>query len=207
MAAAKKSTLSRLGWPGKLAVGALMLLLPILGYYIVFHSEIQSEINAAKAKNQNLSQELIAAEKATKNYRKDLEELRERERRRAELAKVLPESTEYPAFLASVQNVANLVGVELTAWTPREEIPEEFYARVPMRIELSGRYHRLAKFFHNVGQIERIINMENIILHKPEMLDGEVQLKAQVLATAFHAVDESLEKPAADKRSRRDRRK
>lgn len=207
MAAAKKSSLSQLSWPIRLAIGALMLVLPAVGYYIVFHSEIQAEINAARAKKQNLDQELEIAEKAEHAFRKDLEELRERERRKSELVKILPVATEYPAFLASVQNVANLVGVELTAWTPRDEIPEEFYARVPMKIELSGRYHRLAKFFYNVGQIERIINMENIHLSEPEVTEGEVHLKVSVLATAFHALDESIAHPEDDKRQRRDRRK
>lgn len=182
-----------------------MLFLPAVSYYIIFHSDIQSQINATQANNQNLEQELLAAERATKTYRKDLEELRERERRKAELSKVLPVTTEYPAFLASVQNVANLVGVELVAWTPQDEVPEEFYAKVPMRIELSGRYHRLAKFFHNVGQVERIINMENIILHKPEVIDGEVQLKAQVMATAFHALEEGRDQAATGTRTRRNR--
>jgi type IV pilus assembly protein PilO len=207
VAAAKKPVLTKLGTPAKVLVGLLMLALPAIGYYIVFHSEIQAEINAAKAKKQNLDQELEAAERAEHAYRKDLEELRDRERRRSELVKVLPVSTEYPAFLASVQNVANLVGVELTAWTPQEEIPEEFYARVPMRIELSGRYHRLAKFFYNVGQVERIINMENIVLEDPELVDGEVTLKVAVLATAFHAVDESLGGSPDESSRRRDRRK
>jgi type IV pilus assembly protein PilO len=207
VAAAKKPTLAKLGMPAKVLVAVLMLGLPAIGYFIVFHSEIQSDIDAAKSKKQTLDRDLETAEKAEREYRKDLEELRERERRRSELVKVLPVSTEYPAFLASVQNVANLVGVELTAWTPQEEIPEQFYARVPMRIELSGRYHRLAKFFYNIGQVDRIINMENIVLEDPQMVDGEVTLKVAALATAFHAVDESIETPSDDKSRRRDRRK
>lgn len=206
MAAARKASLSNLGWAGKLAVGSLMLSLPAAGYFLVFHSEIEDQIDSAKRTHQNLEQELVAAEKAEREYRKDLEEVREREDRKADLVKVLPVDAEYPAFLASVQNVANLVGVDLVAWTPQEEVPEEFYTRVPMRIELSGRYHRLAKFFYNVGRVERIINMENIALDEPEVVDGEVLLDVQVLATAFHAVDESVQN-AGDKPSRRKRRR
>lgn len=206
MAAAKKPNLAKMSAAGKLGVALLMLSLPALGYYVVFHSEIQSDIDATRAKKVKLDADLKTAETNEKNYQKDLEELRERERRRADLLKVLPVSTEYPAFLASVQNVANLVGVELTAWNPQEEVVEEFYARVPMRIELSGRYHRLAKFFYNVGQTERIINMENITLENPTLVDGDVVLKVNVLATAFHAVDESVVNPN-DKSRRRERQK
>jgi type IV pilus assembly protein PilO len=207
MATPKKAALGKLSTGGKIGVGLLMLSLPALGYFLVFHSEIQADIDSAKSKKQRLDQDLEIAQSNERNYQKDIEELRERERRRAELIKVLPITTEYPAFLASVQNVANLVGVELTAWTPEDEVAEEFYARVPMRIELTGRYHRLAKFFHNVGQVDRIINMENITIEDPTLVDGEVVLKVGVLATAFHAVDESLTGPQDEKSRRRDRQK
>jgi type IV pilus assembly protein PilO len=206
MAAVKKPNLAKMGLPGKIAVGLVMLALPALGYYVVFHSEIQSDIDRAKKNKQTLDAELVTAQEAERNYQKDIEELRERERRRGDLIKVLPVSTEYPAFLASVQDVANLVGVELTAWTPQEEVQEEFYAKVPMQIELSGRYHRIAKFFYNVGQVERIINMENITFTNPEVVDGDVVVKVAVLATAFHALDESVGGPQDENSRRRDRR-
>ncbi len=207
MAAAKKSSaLGRLNTPAKILVGSAMLILPAAGYYIVFHSEIQSEINAEGQKHVGLKDDLTAAKKAEHAYQKDLQELRERERNRRELVKILPATTEYPAFLSSIQNVANLVGVELQAWTPLEEVPEEFYARVPMRLELVGRFHHLAKFFYNVGQLERIINMENISLEKPEVVDGEIRLHAEVLATAFHAVDETVDDGGPQSRKRRSRK-
>ena len=204
MAAAKKNTLTRIGLPAKLAVGVLFTLLPAIGYYLMFHLEIEGEIEAAKAQNTKLQQELTVAKQAEELYRQDVEELNRRERNRAELVKVLPEGAEYHAFLSSVQSVANLVGVELGAWTPKEEVPEQFYARVPMQLELKGRFHQLAKFFYNMGNSERIINMENISLKKPEVKDGEVFLSVSVLATAFHAIaDSSPADGAASSRRKR----
>lgn len=188
MAAAKKNTVTRIGLPAKLALGVLMAVLPAVAYYVMFHLDIESEIEAAKNRHTKLQEELIVAKKAEELYRQDVEELNRRERNRAELVKVLPEQAEYHAFLSSVQGVANLVGVELAAWTPKAEVPEQFYARVPMQLELRGRFHQLAKFFYNMGNSERIINMENISLKKPELRDGEVFLSVSVLATAFHAV-------------------
>jgi type IV pilus assembly protein PilO len=191
VAAAKKNPLTRIGLPVKLALGLLFAVLPAVGYYLMFHLEIEDEIEGVKGRYTKLQQELAVAKKAEELYRQDVEELNRRERNRAELVKVLPEGAEYHAFLSSVQSVANLVGVELGAWTPKEEVPEQFYARVPMQLELKGRFHQLAKFFYNMGNSERIINMENISLKKPELKDGEVFLTVSVLATAFHAVADS----------------
>lgn len=203
MASVKKSALSNLTMPAKLAVGLFMVALPAFAYYLVFHSDIQAEINAAETRHAGLQSELVAAQKAEDVYSQDVEELNRRERNKAELMKVLPEKAEYHAFLSSIQNVANLVGVELLAWTPREEVPDQFYARVPMQLELRGRFHQLARFFYNVGQSERIINMEDIVIKSPPAKDDEVLLTVTVLATAFHALGDT--QPTQPKRNRRDR--
>jgi type IV pilus assembly protein PilO len=208
MAAAKKSALSRLGLPGKIAVGFFMLALPLAGYFTIFHSEIQAEINAAINTHQQLQAELETAKAAEVAYQRDLQELTERERNKRELMKILPAAQEAPAFLSSIQNVAHLVGVELLAWVPEEAVPEEFYAKVPMRLELSGRFHQIAKFLYNVGQLERIINMENISMSTPKKRadSDDIIVTVKVLASAFHAVQESDAPDAPGARTRRGRK-
>lgn len=203
MAAAKKPVGGGLPIGAKIGVGLLFALLPAVAYYIVFHTDVEAEIAAAQSQHTKLQADLASAKRAEEAYRLDVEDLNRRQRNKAELMKVLPEAAEYHAFLSSVQTVANLVGVELVGWTPREEVPEQFYARVPMQLELRGRFHHLAKFFYNVGQSERIINMENIAIRTPVVRDGEVYLSVSVLATAFHAIAEA--QAGAGARNRRDR--
>ncbi len=208
MAAAKKSALSKLGLPGRIALGLVMLSLPWAAYFMIFHSEIQTEITAAQNQKQTLEGELKDALAAEAAYQQDVAELTERERNKRALMKVLPATTEYPAFLSSIQNVANLVGVELIAWTPQEEVPDQFYARVPMKVELQGRFHQIAKFLYNVGQLERIINMENISMKvRPAAADGsdEIILSVTVLATAFHAMEEQVASQGGGAGSRKNR--
>lgn len=203
MAAAKKPAGSGLPLGAKIGAGLLFALLPAIAYYVIFHTEIEDEIKTAQGRHANLLGDLETAKRNEEAYRVDVEDLNRRQRNKAELMKVLPESAEYHAFLSSVQTVANLVGVELVGWTPREEVPEQFYARVPMQLELRGRFHQLAKFFYNVGQSERIINMENISIREPKVRDGDVYVSVSVLATAFHAIAEG--QPGAGARTRRDR--
>ena len=112
------------------------------------------------------AQELAQARKAEFAYQKDLAELTERQQRQRELNKILPMASEYPAFLSAIQNVANVSGVQLAAWSPSAEVAEQFYARVPMKLTLVGRYHQVAKFFYGVSQLDRIINLENIDAHQ-----------------------------------------
>jgi type IV pilus assembly protein PilO len=192
-------SLNRLPKPAKVGVGAALVGLVAVAYVVVFHGELSDKMVAADKRRQQLTSELGEARKAEYAYQKDLAELTERQQRQRELNKVLPITTEYPAFLSSIQNVANVSGVGLTAWAPQSEVPEKFYARVPMRLEISGRYHQIAKFFHGVGQLDRIINMENITLTEPKSVGEDVVLKVDGLATAFRALDPSEQK-VGDKR-------
>ena len=100
-----------------------------------------------------------------------------------------------------MQNTATISGVDLTSWNPGEEIPQEFYARVPLKLTLKGKFHQVAKFVYSVGQLDRIINIENIQLKNPTNTEGEeVVMKVECLATAFRAVKLGEAAAAANKR-------
>jgi type IV pilus assembly protein PilO len=197
--APRTSALSKLPLVARVGVGAGALLLVGVTYFVVFYGDIESQIKAAHGQEQGLRNALADARKNEFAYQKDLTELTDRQHRQRELNKVLPTDTEYPAFLSAVQSVANVSGIGLTAWAPQAEVAEQFYARVPMKVTLVGRYHQVAKFFYGVGQLDRIINMENISLTDPKVQGEDIVVKTEALATAFRSVAET--KPtSADKR-------
>jgi type IV pilus assembly protein PilO len=201
---ALSDSLAKLPLAAKIGVGAAVLALAGAAYYVVLYGELDSQIQAAKSQERQLSADLAEARKAEYAYQKDLAELTDRQQRQRELNKVLPVASEYPAFLSAVQNVANVAGVQLSAWTPSAEISEQFYARVPMKLEIVGRFHQIAKFFYGVSQLDRVINLENVNLGKPELKGEDVLVHAEVLATAFRAVadakDEGPDKRGAAKK-------
>lgn len=184
-----RAALNRLAFPAKLGICLGAMALVGTGYFFVFHSDVEERLTQARNTGASLSQDLSKARAAEEAYQKDLAELAEREQRQKELNQILPATTEYPAFLSAVQSAANISGVSLSAWTPRDKVPGKYYAKVPMKVELTGRFHQIARFFYNVGQLDRIINMENISMTDPTMVDDEVMLKTEALATAFHVIE------------------
>ena len=82
--------------------------------------------------------------------------------------------------------ISNVAGVNLQAWQPQDEKADTFYSKVPMKIELTGRFFQVAKFAYEVGKLERIINIENIELTDPKIEGDEIHVKARCLATTFH---------------------
>lgn len=180
--------LEKLNLPAKILTGFVLSAMVAGAYYVVFYGELSEKVERAQAQEGTLQRDLADARQNEQLYQRDLAELTERQQRQNQLAKVLPSTTEYPAFLSSLQTVANVSGVALTSWSPEVERVEQFYARVPMSLTLEGRFHQIAKFFYGVGQLDRIINMENITMREPRSVDKDVVVKVTALATAFRAL-------------------
>ena len=192
-------SLGKLNAPAKAAVTVGVLALCAAAYYVIFYNDISQSIDRAQTQEKTLHADLATARQNEFAFQRDLAELAERQQRQNQIAKVLPNSTEYPAFLSSLQSVSNVSGITLSAWAPQPEIVEKFYARVPMRLDLEGRFHQIAKFFYGVGQLDRIINMENISMTEPREVDKDYVVKVSALATAFRALS-GPESAGTDKR-------
>ena len=212
------SGLDNMSLPGKLAVGVLFVGLVAAAYLFVFYGEIESDIESTRRSLEVKKTELDKAKAADRGYNKDLTELERRKQLARKQQKILPDDAESPAFLSTVQTVATISGVKLTSWTPQDEEPEAFYAKVPMKLQLEGKFHQVAKFFYGVGQVDRIINMENIDIKidQQSAKEREQELEASrnpldedsvtvdvtCLATAFRALKEG-EGGGSRKRGRR----
>jgi type IV pilus assembly protein PilO len=183
--AASGSTLDRLPPIAKVGVGALFVVLIGLLYFVVFYSDVDNDLTAARRDEGHLKTALVAAEQSKEEYQKDADEKARREQQAREQKKILPDDAETPTFLSTLQDVATVSGINLTSWTPTEEVAQEFYAKVPMRLTLSGKFHQVAKFFYGVGQQDRIINIEDIRIKKVKL--GTDDVEVECLATAFRA--------------------
>lgn len=181
-------SIDRLSPLAKVAIGALFVGLLGVLYFIGFYADVSTEIENQKNRTTTLNGELQKAQASKDAYQKDLDEKTRREQLSREQKKILPDDSETPAFLSAIQGVATVSGVNLTSWSPTEEIPQEFFAKVPMKLTLSGKFHQVAKFFYGVGQLDRIINVEDIQIKKPKPKGDEVEVEVECLATAFRAV-------------------
>jgi type IV pilus assembly protein PilO len=191
------NSLSRLPLGAKIGVGAGLFTLVGVAYFVMGYSEVSSQIAAQKRQEVQLRQQLANARESEAVYLKDLADLTEKKQRQRDLNKVLPETAETPAFLSALQGVANVSGVALNSWDPIDEVNQQFFAKVPMKLVLSGRFHQIAKFFFGVGQLDRIINLENIILREPKRDGDEMVITVEALATAFRALAPKVTPPAA----------
>ena len=179
-------SLNRLPLAGKIGVGAVFCVLLGVVYYVVLHTDVAARTDRERATTAELETELSKVKQSQASYFADRDELAMRTQKQRELNKVLPTETEAATFLSALQAVSNISGIDLKAWSPMDEVPQTFYAKVPMKLEITGRFHQIAKFVYEVGKQDRIINMENLELSDPKVEGEDVILKAHCLATTFH---------------------
>jgi type IV pilus assembly protein PilO len=194
MAAAKKSAKDVLGALGPNAVLVMIWVLGVIvvlaGYLFGFYQPLDEERSAAQTRKTALAQQRTTEETNLRRYNTDQAEL-ERARRRAEaLQNVLPNDPDIPGFMRSVNNLAEASGLQIQLIQPVAERAEQYFARIPVQLALQGTYLSLARFFYQVAQLPRVINMENIKLGTPveDPTTHEVRVTSQVMATTFRGV-------------------
>jgi type IV pilus assembly protein PilO len=193
---------------GDLPVAAkVFILILLLGvvtalYFFLLHSPLMDDIDAADRGKVELDQRLAAAELRQTEFLRVNGELATRQALDRQNRRTLPEDAEIPAFLQDLNRIGELSALEFRLVEPRpeepvgvasaEENPEAEpvlgagqYARIPVNLRLRGRFHQVSKFFYNVGELDRAINLENVNLSNPTVQGEEVFLEVEVTATTF----------------------
>ena len=177
----------RLKTPVKIAItGGLMA--AIVGiYYMMFFMDLQDQIKAGEVRQRSLVAEKDSYEKRKKEYLAYRAELTQLQQEQRDLLKALPKRAEIPTFLSSIQEQAELAGLEVLNLAIEAEAPSELYVRIPVRIEIRGTYHTVTKFFKNVAELPRIVNIENLALSAEKSADdvGSPRLRAKFYAVTF----------------------
>ena len=182
-----QSALGRVPAYAKVGASVGAALLTAGAYWFIFYSDTAAKIEGAERQKKSLHDELAQEQQAEASYFADRDELALREQRARELNKLLPADAQEDSFLSTVQQASNAAGIDLKAYAPLEEVGQAFYAKVPMKLEMAGKFQQIAKFAYDLGRVDRIINVEDIQLSDPKVVGDEVVLVARCLATAFHA--------------------
>ena len=110
----------------------------------------------------------------------------------------LPENREIADLLSNIAASARAAGLDLTLFRQKPETYSDFYADVPVQMEMRGTYHELAAFMDRVKRLDRIVNVSDIQLRQPRVEGDVVLLTASCTATTFRFLDEQERKARAE---------
>jgi type IV pilus assembly protein PilO len=88
-----------------------------------------------------------------------------------QLEKQLPNAAEMDALLSDINQAG--VGRKLTfeLFKPGEVVLRDYYAELPIKITLSGRFVDVAAFASDVSNLARIVTLNDVDLRLPELKD------------------------------------
>jgi type IV pilus assembly protein PilO len=133
-------------------------------------SDVSSQLKAAQVK-------LKSTEETAANKPKFQEEM-ERVSQTFRLAlEYLPKELDIQDILKKIYSEARTSGVELTNFKPKDTVAKDFFEEIPMEIEVGGTYPQLVLFLANIGKLPRIINIKNVDIGNPILIDGYPTLK------------------------------
>jgi len=106
----------------------------------------------------------------------------------------LPEQKEIPRLLTSVSEAGRSAGLDFILFEPMTPVPQEFYAEIPVRITVAGRYNDIAVFFDSVAHLPRIATVTDVEIKKGTGKDaGRNLLQADCLMKIYMFLEKADE--------------
>jgi type IV pilus assembly protein PilO len=165
-------------------------------------TKLRGDLDAAKTK-------LARLKNVEKNLRAFKKKYRDTELKFKQALKLLPDKHEIPALLSSISNLGAQSGLEFLLFQPQKEVNRNFYAEIPLKIEVTGPYHNVATFFDKVSRLSRIVNIGDVKMTAAKAAKTKsdtVILKTGCTATTYKFI-EAKQQPEQGKKRRRKPRK
>jgi len=189
----------KLSNPKKLGILGIIILLIVLvlGQYLLLPA--YEKLDAKDQEYTKLEQDLNEKKRVAQDP-KVFEAKLESVKRDLEIKKAqLPDKKEIPQLLTTISSLGKESGLNFLLFRPKPEVPKEFYAEIPVEIKVEGGYHEVASFFSRVGNLDRIVNITNVIIEKPKDQGGKMILTTSCLATTFMFIETPVAKEEPSK--------
>lgn len=175
-------------------------------YFYLFFIPAQNDLKVSKAELDKLMKELNEGRMITR----DLERFKgQLEKLNAELTNALtqlPNEKEIPEILKNISRLGKESNLEFTLFKPKNEEPQQFYAKVPIDLVVVGSYHDIGLFFDRIGKLPRIINVVDFNMTRSKETKGketDILIRTACLITTYRFIEKKDEekkgeaKPAA----------
>lgn len=183
---------------------ATFLIMGGLFFYLVYMPK-SNRINELTENLENLETQLVKAKADASKLAKLQKEYEAAQGKFRLVLQLLPDRKEIPSLLENVSSSGRLSGLDFLLFEPKQEIPRDFYAEIPVRISVSGGYHNLALFFDKVARLSRIVNISNIDINRGKGKASESErtiLKTSCTATTYRFIEEDRRKKKKDKKKK-----
>ena len=163
---------------------------------IVYFSYLpkMEKIDKLTEEYEGLEQKLTGFKAKARKLRVVKQQFKDAESELKIVMKALPEKKEIPNLLASISSSGQDSGLEFALFEPKPESNKDFYAEIPVSIQVSGSYHNVAMFFDKVSRLSRIVNIDNIGITAQKETKKGLSLTTSCTAITYRFVEKKKKK-------------
>jgi type IV pilus assembly protein PilO len=181
----------------RVLIYASAIVLLVGGFTYFAYLPKHQEIGKLESEYKKLAEKLDRARKTAKQLDFYRTKMKAAEAQFKIVMKALPEKEEIPTLLGGISQAARDAGLDITKFQPNPEISKEFYAEVPITINVSGNYHNVAMFFDRISNLPRIVTIEAVKLLPDK---EELKLSASCTAVTYKFIEPVTKKPSGKKK-------
>ena len=176
-------------WPLTFQLVLLAVILGIIVYAGYYVDVSKQRIALAEIENTELDLRDTFESKQSKAANLDAlkEQMREMEQSFGDMIRQLPNKTEVAGLIVDVSQTGLSAGLEFDLFQPGNENVAEFYAELPINIQVQGSYHQLGEFISGVAGLPRIVTAHDIRITN-NTNDGILSMSAT--AKTYRALEE-----------------
>ncbi len=175
----------------------IILILAILFglfYYFIYVPKTE-EVASLKAQLRKLDQQLVQKRKLVKNIAQFRKEFALLKKKLDESLRQLPNKEMIDMILMDIAKFERKENLESILFKPKKEIKRDFYAVVPVQIQIRGTYQQIGKFFEDIINLPRIVNVKGYKFTKPKDVEGIILLTADCAVETYRYIPESERAP------------
>ena len=152
-------------WPLAVRAGAvgLCFLAAAIGLIYVFvWQDRMPELQQRENTEQQLRGEFRSKHAKAINLAIYKQQLSDIEKSFGALLRQLPSKTEVPNLLVDISQTGLASALEEKLFQPGQEVKKDFYAELPIHIQLTGSYHEFGAFVSGIAALPRIVTLHDI---------------------------------------------
>ena len=177
----------------------------LIWYFVIGENGNLPLLRKAEAEQKSLWTTFDEKQRKAANLEAYRQQLAEIERTFGALLRQLPGRTEVPALLVDISQTGLAAGLQERLFQPGAETRKDFYAELPIKIQLTGGYHEFGLFVSGIAALPRIVTLHDIEISRVgrgatrgRAAAPTDELTLNLTAKTYRYLDEEEIAPAAD---------
>src|SRR3972149_887524 len=172
--------------PKILVLIVILVAIPVIGYFGIWDGQI-TELETLLQKEGALKKYCPVKKTQAVNLDLHKQQLREIDTQFGALLKQLPNKSQMDGLMGDINQAGLSRGLQFELFKPApNEAAREFYSELPIQVKVIGTYHDMGAFAADVGQLPRIVTLNNVSIEAAR--DGNLTMN--VTARTFRYLDE-----------------